>query len=403
MENRKKAAGFLTFEFFMAWFTPLFARFGLNMRNTAGPLYIQDLGFGKSAAGFATSAYTIAALVFRPIVGRIIDKFGRMKTVILGNILSSAALFMLSVSTDLSLIYILCILCGIGFSFQSTALSTVMTDLVPDEHLSEGLGYFSLTTTVAQAVSPVITLSLISGAGYKLTFITAGAVIVASILAALNVRYEKKKPSVSSVAEKEEKACETSEKLPWWASIVEPSALKAGALISFVYISYSSINTFMATYGKELGLADSIGLFFTVNAIFTGLARLFTGKITDRIGNTNALRLSLLLLMISFFGIPFAKNITVLCILSAFQAVGNGLCNITCNVLAVLSTPKERRGAANATFYLLMDIGLGLGAALWGIVADILGTVSVYWGSAVLVTLIFAYTLLIMKGKKAEA
>ena len=401
MKNKLSPSSFLTLEFIMACLTSLLARFGLQLRNTAGPLYIQELGFTKSAAGLATSAYTISALVFRPIVGRVIDRFGRIRTVILGNLLSAVSLFLLSTATDLRFIYLMCILCGAGFSFQSTSLSTVMTDLLPDEHLSDGLGIFSLTATISQAVGPVVTLSLIAGAGYKTTFLFAAASLVASIIVAFNVRYEKKALSEKQADEETMPSTKSDSSLPWWAHIVEPSSLKAGFLISFVYISYSSINTFMATYGRELGLADSIGLYFTVNAIFTGIARLFTGKITNKIGNTSALRLSLVLLMVSFFGIPFAKNITMLCVLSAFQALGNGLCNITCNVLAVLSTPKERRGSANATFYLLMDLGLGLGAALWGVVADRFGTVSVYWGSAIILTLIFFYTMFIMKNTRA--
>jgi len=402
MDKRKKVAGFITFEFIMACLTSLLARLGLQMRNTASALYTQSLGYSKSAAGLTTTAYTIAALVFRPIVGKVIDRFGRMRTVIAGTVVAGAGLLALSFSKDLTLIYAMSVLCGIGFSFESTALSTVMTDLIPDEYLSEGLGYYSLTATVSQAVGPVIALAIIAGPGHTKAFLAGSALLAVSTLIALTVRYEKRGRAAAAAPGVPEESSAPEEKLPWWASLIEPKALKGCAIISFVTMGYASINTFMATYGYEIGLGETIGLFFTVNAIFTGIARLFTGQITRRIGNTNALRLSLILLMISFFGIPFAKGIVPLCVLSALQAMGNGLANITCNVLAILSTPKERRGSANATFYLLLDIGIGVGAALWGVVADMFGTVSVYWGSAILMTLIFIYTIFFMKSSTSE-
>ena len=78
MKDKNAALRFITLEFMMACLTSFLARLGLQLRNTASPLYIQDLGFNKSAAGLATTTYTISALFFRPVVGKVIDKFGCM-------------------------------------------------------------------------------------------------------------------------------------------------------------------------------------------------------------------------------------------------------------------------------------------------------------------------------------
>ena len=53
------------------------------------------------------------------------------------------------------------------------------------------------------------------------------------------------------------------------------------------------------------------------------------------------------------------------------------------NTLAVQRAPAHRRGAASATFYLFIDIGIGLGSAIWGLVIDYLGFDAMFTGAAI--------------------
>ena len=59
---------------------------------------------------------------------------------------------------------------------------------------------------------------------------------------------------------------------------------------------------------------------------------------------------------------------------------------------AVVHAPVNRRGAANATFYMAMDIAIGLGGYFWGVTADVAGTRMVYLGTALVVSGVTAYT-----------
>lgn len=46
--------------------------------------------------------------------------------------------------------------------------------------------------------------------------------------------------------------------------------------------------------------------------------------------------------------------------------------------MAVRNVPPSRRGAANATFFLGFDLGIGVGAMLWGAVAELVGYQVIY-------------------------
>jgi len=81
------------------------------------------------------------------------------------------------------------------------------------------------------------------------------------------------------------------------------------------------------------------------------------------------------------------------------------------NVLAVQTASRENRGKATSTYYAAFDVGSGIGAAVWGVVADMFGRPGamvpgyrvVYAGAAVfyLITMGAAYLLIGRKEKQA--
>lgn len=410
---KKKRGQFITIDFLFACLVSFLVRLGLQARSTATPLYIIALNYSKSAAGLASSAYTISALIFRPIVGMLIDKFGRKNMLIAGTAIIAVILVPLSFATDINLIYFFSVICGMGFSFMSTALSTIVTDLVPDESLAEGLGYFGLSSTLSQAIGPSMALWTIASFNYSGAFLTAAGLAVIALVCAFLIRYEKRRAEKAGIIinkenkEKEETAKKEKSvvKGPWWTKIIEPTAAKSGFMICFVTFASASIGTFLATYAKENAI-EGIGMFFTIRAIGTAISRLFAGKVTKTIGNARTMKVSLLIMIIGYFGIAMSKSLLPLVIIGFVYAMGNGFFHITCNVAAVLETPRERRGAANATFYLLMDAGLGVGSAFWGVVADFTGTAGAFVGSGILTVCVFIFAVFYLRrvnlDKKAD-
>ena len=90
---------------------------------------------------------------------------------------------------------------------------------------------------------------------------------------------------------------------------------------------------------------------------------------------------------------------------------GGGINMPILNVLAVQTASRENRGKATSTYYAAFDVGSGIGAAVWGVVADMFGRPGamvpgyrvVYAGAAVfyLITMGAAYLLIGRKEKQA--
>ena len=62
--------------------------------------------------------------------------------------------------------------------------------------------------------------------------------------------------------------------------------------------------------------------------------------------------------------ICFSVNLPMLLVASFFYGFGQGVVLPILNTKAIVHTPASRRGCANATFYMAMDLGTGAGAAL---------------------------------------
>ena len=56
-----------------------------------------------------------------------------------------------------------------------------------------------------------------------------------------------------------------------------------------------------------------------------------------------------------------------------FNGFGFGFCAPTLQALAVRRAPTNRWGAATGTFFAAFDMGYGLGAIVWGFVAEAIG------------------------------
>jgi predicted MFS family arabinose efflux permease len=63
----------------------------------------------------------------------------------------------------------------------------------------------------------------------------------------------------------------------------------------------------------------------------------------------------------------------------------------------VTFAPAARRGSANATFLAANDIGMGIGAIMWGLVSQSFGFAYIYLISSVLIALSIIVYLVVLK------
>ncbi|MCX6227439.1 MAG: MFS transporter [Bacteroidia bacterium] len=335
------------------------------------PVYLQDvLHAGKREVGLIIGTYTLAALLVRPISGYALDTYGRKSIFLLSMILFSVLFLFYPFAITIMPLLILRFLHGINWGASTTAGFTLVVDLVPVEKRGRGIGYFGLSFTVAMSIGPVIGLKVMGQDNFTALFLVAGGVSFLGILMASLVKYPAfKRPEKTKFS---------------WKMLIAKQSVPVAVNILILAASYGGVMTFIMLYAKENDLSSYTGWFFTIMAVGTALTRIFSGSLFDRYGPT----------WISVSGIISVSGgllllahapVLHLFLLSGFLiGVGFGVIFPTLQTMANNVVTPDRRGAANSTFLTGLDLGIGIGSVLTGILSEPLGFTWTYNSAALL-------------------
>ena len=337
----------------------LFIFIGFHMTMTGLPVYVTSLGASTVVAGLLTTMVTGATLFVRPFSGMMLDRLGRKSLFLIGLAIMAVCISGYAVFPILGVILVLRFAQGLSWGITSTATSTIAADFIPRKRFAEGMGYFALSGSIAVAIAPALSLSILQGFGAVPMLVLAAGITFFSLILAFfikTVKIEKKERSkgikISDIFDKK-------------------AALPA--LIAFlINCSFGSITTFIALHGQAEGV-NNIWMYFIVYAVVTLVVRPVTGRIIDKNGFFWPGILSIVGVVISLVIIAFSHSIFMFCLGGFFGGIGIGTGMGTLQTMAVASALPQRRGVATGTFFFGFDAGIGAGAAIAGVMAGIFG------------------------------
>ncbi|MCL2121240.1 MAG: MFS transporter [Clostridiales bacterium] len=402
METKKSSAALFTFDYIVA----MIGNIGTNLVNSfffpTLPLYMEMLTGTAFYGGMMTAMYSVAALASRPVSGGLSDKFGRVKLLVLGTVICAVSCGLYGATTSVVILLGIRALNGLGFGINSTCSGAVVADVVPNERLSEGIGYFGLFGTIIQAAAPGIALAIVSGGEvqhfHSLFMITCG-ICVFSAFVNSQLRYERKRKLEQSekdpaIIVADEPEMET-DNLPPPKTILgyETRILPLIVVLTIQNLGQSGIMGYITLFAKWKGI-DNVGLYFTFSACGVFCARLMFSKIADRKSADLVIIPGLAGLALCHALLPFTNSTISLVAMAIPMGLCNGAVAPTLNSVLFKRCSPLKRGAASGAYYTALDIGNGLGALVLGAIADATDYRYVYWTASVLVALsLVAYIL----------
>lgn len=348
------------------------------------PVYVISIGRTAADAGLTVGLFALAAMIGRPFWGMMLDRIRKSTIYFLGALTFGAGCAMLVFPSQLdNLAYLLAarFIQGIGFSSLSTSAGAMIADILPRDRLAEGIGYFSLSGTVSNAIGPILALTVASQAGYLTMFRVQLVLTVFTILLILPLK--KINPAELASIHHPEPSAATAEsakpdrmRSPFWLKIVEPSALPFAALMLGLAVVVGGVQAFLPvlTTSRQLG---STGLYFAIQAGAVLTLRLFFSRLVLAFDLHRLIQISIVLIAagMGIILVPHALAYYVSAILYGF---GFGFVYPVLNALILEDCPPAKRGQANATFFLSMDLGIGAGSILLGYLARLLNTEAVF-------------------------
>jgi hypothetical protein len=151
------------------------------------------------------------------------------------------------------------------FGLVTTAGNSLIVDIMPASRRGEGLGYFGVANNLAMAIGPMISLFLHDYYNYDVIFYTAIVAGLFGFVFAYNIKSDKK--------------ADRSVKQPLaFDRFFLLKGFKSGFCLLLLGIPYGILTTYVAIYGKELGVQSGMGVFFSLMAVgcgayLTGLRR----------------------------------------------------------------------------------------------------------------------------------
>ena len=392
-------------DYFLLMASQMFTAFVNFFFFTAMPLFAVQLTGQTIMAGMMVTVYSLAALLARPIAGLIGDKFGRMRLMTLGAALYAVSCVLFALTHNITLLFAFRALNGFAFGLHSTCAGAAVADVLPPTRMAEGIGYAGLSTTIASASAPLISLAVVGDgqdiSKFQLLFLLAGGLCAVTTLCNCLVSYERKRRragfSLKSGASVSENVVSEPD-VPEARTVFgfETTLFLPIIMITVLFFALSSINSFMTIFATARGF-DNIGLYFTFSSIGVVVARLFIGRIADRRGADLIVIPGMILMTLCFVLIPSVPSITFLVILAVPLGFSNSSVGPTLNSQLFKRCSPKRRGTVSAAYYAAIDIGFSLGALALGAVADLFGDYgSIYYTAAVmLVVALILYIFLV--------
>ena len=321
------------------------------------PVYVEGpLGGSQVNVGIAIGAFSVAAVVLRPLAGRLGDTRGRSILIIIGGIsvaLSTAAIALVDTMGPL---IALRIATGLGEAFFYVGAASAVNDLAPEGRRGEAVSFFSLALYSGLAVGPVVGETVLGTSGYDSVWLVSAAAGVAAGLLGIFIPETRPAEHIGNGSRR----------------LIHPAGLLPGTVMATSVWGLAGFNAFVPLYALELGMGGSRVAFVIFSAVVLSI-RLFGARLPDRFGPQRTARTALAVSGVALILMGVWETPAGLFVGAVVFAVGQALAFPALMTLAVGATPPAERGAVVGTFTAFFDLAFGLGAVSLGAIAEALG------------------------------
>lgn len=372
--------------------------FSMHLLLPTLPIYVQQIGGSKTEAGLTIAMFSLSAVLVRPWFGSLLDSRGRKMILVAGTLIFLLATLAYHWTDTVWMILLLRFVQGVGWAASTNATGTIATDVIPMYRMSEGMGYYGVSTTAAMSLGPALGLWMIEGYSFPFLFSTSVVFGLAVLLTSVPITYQGINGTNSKTTQTNKGQSQTGAVK---VSVIEKTAIAPSLVLLFAAITFGGIITSIPTYAEFRGVSN-VGLFFTVYALTLLVSRPVVGRWADRNDPGPVLILGILLIIVSQIMLVAANNLVWFLAVGLIYALGFGAVQPILNAVAVSLAPADRRGAANATFFTAWDMGIAIGSVSLGLISEEFGYI-VMWGAAgfsALIALVVYFAVLRKKLRK---
>jgi len=344
-------------EFFKLCVAALLFFFSFNLVIPELPNMLRELG-GAAYLGWIIPAFSVSALIARPISGWVTDNIGRKTTLIVGCAFCIVAGFFYPlVGTIFGFLFVR-VVHAFSTGFTPTGFTAYTADIVPSTHRGRAMGWQGLFnnagTSLGYGLGAIIALHFGRDTMFicSALFALIAIVIFYTLPETLPADRIKVKPELS------------------WKRLIYVPTWKPGILMLFVCISLGSVLTIMPDYTVSLGFSNK-GLYLTWYIAFSLLFRLISGKISDSLGRAWSTAIGTGVQVLSMWVLiaepgPIENQPYFFYLSAVLYGIGQGFNAPSLFAWAGDLGGSENRGKSISTLFISLELGVIIGGLLSG-------------------------------------
>jgi MFS family permease len=339
-----------------------FCLLGVGASLATLPFFVlQELNGNKVEVGVVTAAIAVAAVISRPIAGRIADRHGYKPVMLCGATICALAGVAYYASVDVPVLVAIRILHGIGEGTVYTSGAAWLVRLCPVERRGRVVGLYGTCMWLGITLGAFFGTVAMRVSGFSAVW---GLCVVVGLLGLLSVAPRR--------------APERTEVTAARASILPVSTVVPGIALSLAALGYAALSAFVALHMAARGVHNGIAAFNAFGVTYVGV-RLFIGNVPDRFGARQVAFWSALVEAVGLVIVAVAHDLVTVVAGGLIMGAGLSLLFPALALLVINRTDPSQQGAALGGFTSFWDIGLAVGGPFAGLVANVSSYPMVYW------------------------
>lgn len=368
----------------------LFFFASFNMIIPELPKLLRSLN-GIEYLGWNIAAFSLVALLSRPISGLLTDKIGRIPVMVFGAVISILIGFIYPFVSSILLYFVLRGVHGLAAGFTPTANVAFIDDVIPKNRKGEAMGLVGVANVVGMSSGPPLGSWIALKFGLDYTFFASSAVALFALLIFLMLK------ETIPVKEKLSYRLITKENLKFYA----PKAVPPSIVMLLTVFSFGTLLTLAPDFASHNGFENK-GTLFTYLVIASLLSRIVAGKKSDTMGRRNLAAIGAFILTLGMAILAIASGENMVILGACVVGFGQGFLSPILFAWAVDVADPQNKSRAISTLYIALEIGVIAGSLIPGFLYnDKVENFPIAFSAAAIVNAIaFLFLLLRVKNDK---
>ncbi|SFD80242.1 Predicted arabinose efflux permease, MFS family [Paenibacillus catalpae] len=341
-----------------------------SILNVLIPLKGDSLGASNTEIGLIMGAYLFTTMLLRPWAGHIIQQKGPVQVLRTIIVINGLALILYTF-TGLEGYFFARMLQGACTAFFSMALQLGIIDALPDKERSQGISLYSLFASIPNVIGPLLAVGIWQSGEMTSFAWTMLAIVILTGVAGFSIRIDN--PQVSAPGPTEQRV---SHFRSFSQLYTNPYLFRCSVIMLIASIVFGAITTFIPLYAAEIP-NGSAAVYLTLQAGTIVAARFFLRKRIPSDGKWHAGYVMTIALIVaaSSLGVCVSGSVwggTILFYISAcLMGISQALLYPTLTTYLSFVLPQQGRNVLLGLFIAMADLGVSMGGAAMGPLADL--------------------------------